>query len=235
MFVKEKSNAIVLSRENYGEADQKVVLLTDSFGKISAIANGEKKILSKLRAGLNLFNWSEIELIFGRNFPIVTMARPKNCFVNLSHNWQKFVIAQKMAQDINILVPRDLADDDIWLLSLGAFHALNSINGHYQRFYYYYLWTLLAVAGYEVDLYHCIRCGQKLSSDSHLVAGEGIVCANCLLKEDFSEVISPNTIKILRIIVLKDKNILRRIQTSMEDRENLKKVSQFFLKSTCIN
>lgn len=235
MFLKEKSNAIVLSRENYGEADQKVVLLTDCFGKISTIANGEKKMLSKLRAGLSLFSWSEVELVFGRNLPIITMARPRNCFINLSHNWQKFVIAQKMAQDINILIPRDLVENDIWLLSLGAFHALNSINGHYQRLYYYFLWTLLSVSGYKIDLYRCARCGQKLSPKSFLVAGEGIVCDGCFSKEDHFEIISPNTVKILRIIARKDKNILNRIQTSVDDRENLKKISQFFLESNCLN
>jgi len=235
MFLKEKSNAIVLGREDYGEADQKVILLTDCFGKISAVANGEKKILSKLRAGLSLFNWSEIELIFGRNLPIITMARPRNCFVNLSHNWQKFVIAQKMAQDIDILIPRDLAENDIWLLSLGAFHALNSINGHYQRLYYYFLWTLLSVSGYEIDLYRCARCGQKLPPDSFLVAEEGIICNSCLSDKDYFEIISPNTIKILRIIARKDKNILSRIQMSTDDRENLKKISQFFLESNCLN
>jgi DNA repair protein RecO (recombination protein O) len=233
MFLKEKTDAIVLAHYDYGEGDRRIILLTEEFGKISAIANGERKPLSKLRAGLSLFSWSEVELIFGRRSPIITMARPKNVFVNLSQDWRKFIIAEKMTQDINVLIPWESPESDSWFLTLGGLNALNLIKDHYQRLYYYFLWTILISSGYQIDLNNCIRCGQKLTEESYLVAEESIVCADCLGLEDLSEKVSPNTIKILRLIAQKEKGILRRIQTSENDRDNLEKISRFFLASTC--
>ncbi len=234
MFLKERTEAIVLAREDHGEADRRVVLLTNRLGKIKATARGEKKLLSKLRVGLHLFSWSEIELVSGKSLPIVTAARPKALFDNLSKDWQKFSIAQKMMRDVEALMPWEMPDENTWLLSLGGLHALNQIAGRYQRLYYYFLWTLLSSWGYQVDLENCIRCEHQLPARGcYLVAQDGIICSSCLREEDCLEEISLNTIKILRLIAQKDKNLLGRVRTEASDRENLEKISAFFRESIC--
>ncbi len=232
MFQKEKTEAVVLSRQFLGEADSQFILLTNQFGKLRAVARGERKILSKMRGGLGLFSWSEVELVRGYRQPIITAARPKMLFSNLSRDWSKFVIAQRMSRDIEALTPWDLPDENAWFFYLGALNALNLIKSHYQRLYYYFLWTLINSWGYQIDLHHCARCGGQLQSEiCFLVAEEGIICANCWKANDQSEEISPNTIKILRLIASKDKTRLGRIRTSSADRKNLEKASRFFIDS----
>ncbi|HQO27504.1 MAG TPA: DNA repair protein RecO [Candidatus Pacearchaeota archaeon] len=232
MFLKEKTEAVVLGRQAISEADSQIILLTDRFGKLKAVARGERKILSKLRGGLGLFSWSEIELVFGYRQPIITAARPKTPFANLSRDWARFIVARKMTQDVEALTPWRLPDDNTWFLYLGALHALNLMKKHYQRLYYYFLWTLMNSWGYQIDLQKCARCSNHLKSEvCYLIAQDGIVCPGCRKDEDFLEKISPNTIKILRLIAEKDKACLARIKTSPEDQKNLEKVSRFFLDS----
>jgi DNA repair protein RecO (recombination protein O) len=231
MFLKERVEALILGHEDHGETDRKLILLTDQLGKIQAVARGARKPLSKLRSGLNLYNWSEVELVSGRSYPIITAAKEQFCFVNFSRDWKKFLIAQKMMKEVEALMPWRMVDHKTWLLSLGALHALNQINNHYQRLYYYFLWTLLATLGYQVDLNHCARCGSIFTTAGYVMAEDGIVCPGCLKQEDFSEEISLNTIKILRLIAEKDKNLLGRIKTDKSDQENLANITEFFLKS----
>lgn len=234
MFLKERAEAIVLWREDWGEADRRIILLTDRWGKIKATARGEKKLLSKLRGGLGLFGWSEIELVSGRSYPRLTAARPRTVFPGLGEDWRKFVVARKMMSDIEQLMPWHLADESAWLLSLGGLQALHSLNGRYQRLYYYFLWTLVFSWGYQVNLESCAVCHRKLPPKScHLVSGSGIVCPGCFNQEECAETISANSIKILRMIHQKDKNRLGRIKTSRQDRENLEKITQFFRESVC--
>ncbi len=234
MFLKEKTEAIILAGQPSGEADRQIVIFTDRFGKLRASARGEKKILSKLRSGLGLFSWSEVELIFGYRQPIITDARPKNAFINLGREWPKFLVARQMTRDIEMLTPWELPDHQAWFLYLGAMHALNNINRHYQRLYYYFLWTLMSSWGYQIDLERCARCSRHLLPEiCYLVAQEGIICSECCQKDDCLEAVSPNTIKILRLIANKDKNRLARIRTGLADRENLEKVSRFFLEAVC--
>lgn len=221
-----------MARQANGEADSQLILLTNRFGKLRTVARGERKILSKLRGGLGLLSWSEVELVFGYRQPIITAARPKKSFVNIGQNWAKFVVARKMTEDVEALTPWRLPDESTWFLYLGALHALNLMKDHYQRLYYYFLWTLMNSWGYQIDLRSCARCSNQLKSEvCYLAAQDGIICPTCREDEDFLEQISPNTIKILRLIAEKDKALLARIKTSPEDQKNLEKVSRFFLDS----
>jgi len=60
------TQAIVLSRTDYGEADRILTFLTPDQGKVSAIAKGVRKQKSKLAGGIELFSVSEISYIVGR-------------------------------------------------------------------------------------------------------------------------------------------------------------------------
>jgi len=60
------TQAIILSRTDYGEADRIITLLTPDYGKISLLAKGVRKIKSKLAGGIELFSVSQITFIQGR-------------------------------------------------------------------------------------------------------------------------------------------------------------------------
>ncbi len=232
MFIKNKLEAIIIGHEVCGEADSRIILLTNELGKVRALARGEKKILSKMRGGLGLFSWSEIELVAGRSHLLITSAKPKMMFNHLATNWQKFVVAEKMMSDVNRLTPWEMPDESTWLLSRGGLRALNLIPRHYQRLYYYFLWTLLSGWGYQINLNHCARCQTILGpKECYLVAQEGIVCSACLKDQECQEKVALNTIKILRLIAQKEKKILGRIRAAQADKDNLESVSRFFIDS----
>ncbi len=60
------TDAIVLMRTNYGEADRIIKLLTPEAGKISLLARGVRKPKSKLAGGIELFSISSLTYIKGR-------------------------------------------------------------------------------------------------------------------------------------------------------------------------
>lgn len=60
------TEAIVLSRVNYGEADRILTLLTPDYGKIRVMAKGVRRVKSKLAGGIELFSVSEITFIKGK-------------------------------------------------------------------------------------------------------------------------------------------------------------------------
>jgi DNA repair protein RecO (recombination protein O) len=61
-----KTEAIVLTRVNYGEADRILTLLTPNYGKIRVMAKGVRRVKSKLAGGIELFSVSEIVFIKGK-------------------------------------------------------------------------------------------------------------------------------------------------------------------------
>lgn len=60
------TQAIILKRTDYGEADRILSLLTPDYGKLSLMAKGVRRVKSKLAGGIELFSVSEITFIKGR-------------------------------------------------------------------------------------------------------------------------------------------------------------------------
>ena len=60
------SQAIILSRTDYGEADRIITVLTPDYGKLALLARGVRKVKSRLAGGIELFSVSEITFIKGR-------------------------------------------------------------------------------------------------------------------------------------------------------------------------
>lgn len=60
------TQAVVLRRTEYGEADRILTVLTPDHGKLSLMAKGVRRIKSKLAGGIELFSVSDITYIPGR-------------------------------------------------------------------------------------------------------------------------------------------------------------------------
>jgi DNA repair protein RecO (recombination protein O) len=60
------TQAIILSRTNFGEADRIITFLTPDHGKVSGMVRGVRKAKSKLAGGIELFSVSDITYIPGR-------------------------------------------------------------------------------------------------------------------------------------------------------------------------
>ena len=62
----QRTEAIVLSRTDFGEADRIAVVLTPSYGKLRLMVKGARKVKSKLAGGIELFSVSDISFIHGK-------------------------------------------------------------------------------------------------------------------------------------------------------------------------
>src|SRR5450756_823633 len=74
------TDAIVLSRFDFGEADRILTLLTPELGKIKAIAKGIRRPTSRIGGALEPLAELRIQLARGRTFDVVTQ-------VTMQHTW----------------------------------------------------------------------------------------------------------------------------------------------------
>lgn len=66
------SEGFVLARRNFGEADRILVLFTRDFGKISLIAKGVRKLTSRKRGGIEVFNKIKFSAVSTSSLDILT-------------------------------------------------------------------------------------------------------------------------------------------------------------------
>lgn len=97
-----KTEAIILRRTNYGEADRIVNLLTPDRGKVSVIARSVRKSKSKLAGGLELFATCHVTITEGRGeLGIITSARLDHFYGNILHEYERLQLAYECIKLIN--------------------------------------------------------------------------------------------------------------------------------------
>ncbi len=103
-----RTQAIILSRRDFGEADRLLTLLTPARGKLRAIAKGARKPQAKLSGHVELFARSDCLLHQGRNLAILTQAELVEPYLGLRDDLQRGAYASYVAE----LLDRFTADDE---------------------------------------------------------------------------------------------------------------------------
>src|SRR5690554_4052561 len=96
-----KSEAIILSRKNYSEADRILTLYTKNYGKLTVIAKGVRKPKSRKRGALEVFTQISFSAVKGKNMDIITEAVIMDSFDLIRDDLAKISVAYFMMEIIN--------------------------------------------------------------------------------------------------------------------------------------
>jgi len=228
-----RTKAIVLKKEDRGEADQVFTLFSQEFGKIEVVGKAIRKINSKLRAGIDTSYLVEVEFIQGKNQKTLTDA------IVIEKNTNSFEVQElfgKILDSVDSLVVKEEQDERVWELLYSALQVFSSSSGGALSLVYYaFLWKFFSLLGYAPELYHCIICNNKLLPEtfSFYASEGGIVCWQCIKKipvedKQFVKQIAVNVVKILRLILQKDINFLIRVSATVGDLQNLEAITSLY-------
>ncbi len=226
MFIHYRTKGIFIKRQEREEADILFTVYTQNFGKIDILGKSIRKINSKLRAGSRELCLSEIEFIQGKTHKTLTDSLLIDNFPEIREDLDKTEIAFQICNILDQLVAEEQKDDQIWELLLESFERLNT---EHKLCYFFFLWNLLAILGYQPELYKCALCEKKLDpNDLHFSSEQGgLVCSVCAGKDSIS--VKAEVIKILRLILNKNWDILTKLKTEEKNWQELEKVSQKYV------
>ena len=152
-----RTQGIILKKRDVGEADRVFVVFTKDFGKLTLRAVSERKITSKLRGGLELFNLSELEFIQGKTHKTITDAAPVNVYPVMRKSLERVRAMARFAEVADELLRGQERDDNIWKLFRETLVVLDKPvlrEREINVLAYYFLWKLLSFAGYSPSLAH---------------------------------------------------------------------------------
>ncbi len=227
MAIHYRTCGFIIKKMDVGEADRIFTVFSRDFGKINILGRAIRKITSKLRAGIDLIFFSEIEFIQGKTYKTLTDAGIINNFKNIKNNSLKLKIAHQIAKLVDRLTPQEERDKNIFNLLSETFNKLNNLkletenslearNWKLAIFYYYFLWNLFSLLGYAPELYKCVICQKKPTPVLLFFSSEegGVVCVSCAKKIKNILKTDANTIKILRLILKRKWSLLSKLKTS---------------------
>jgi DNA repair protein RecO (recombination protein O) len=235
MFIHYRTECLILKKEERGESDLLFTIYTKDFGKLEVLGKAVRKIASKLRPSAEVFYLSEIEFIQGKSQKTLTDAILIDKFPEIKKELKKTRIVNKIAEVLDGLIKGQEPDEKIWNLLTETFRKLNTesrfcgtkvkmrtkSSSQLEIIYYYFFWNLIVILGYQPELYHCIHCRKKITAGKNyfLPKEGGVSCGDCKTSE--SKEISPETIKILRIIIKKDWPTLLKLKFKAQYLEGL--------------
>jgi len=175
-----RTQAIVLSHIEYGEADRILKLFTYEKGKITVIAKGVRKIRSRKAGHLEPFMLVNLFLAKGRNLDVVTQAETVDGFLDLRDDLQRVAFAAYVVEVLDRFTYEEGQNVGIFRLLANTLSRLEK-HPNPETVVHYYEMRLLELLGFRPQLFECIDCGQPIQEEDQFfspLAG-GVVCPKC--------------------------------------------------------
>lgn len=219
------TDAIVVRRSNVGEYDRIHVLYTKELGKISAIAKGVRKPKSRIASHLEPGNIVRIELAEGKNLHIITGAKITQylSFESLDTMQSLFIWLELIDKITHPDEPNTLLFDTV----TDALQRMSSASSPRDLVPLLEL-GLYSQLGYELVVDRCVVGAEPLQETKNFFSPGlgGVVCGAHLGDIRDALTITPDAIKLLRLIEQQQYDIVQRITIEPIVSDELKKIAK---------
>jgi DNA repair protein RecO (recombination protein O) len=175
------TDAIVLTRFDYGEADRIMTLFTPAFGKLKAIAKGVRRTKSRLGGSLEPLAELRVALARGRTFDVVTQVQVSHAWLHLRDSLESTATAWYLAE----LADRSLEErheaEGLYALLRHAYELLD-VGMDAGRVARWYEMRLADELGVRPEVDRCVECDRMLDADEAfrwVPPLGGVLCSRC--------------------------------------------------------
>jgi len=175
------SEALLLRKTPYRDADYILSLFTKDLGKISGIARNAKNSMKRFGARLEPF--VHFRVMFkdtGREFKLIQDTETIQFFSSFIEDIELFTLGSLLLETTDTLIPRESPNEELFKLLIEALSNLNSKKSPLPIVLQFQL-QALSVSGYEPNLHSCAECEKPIKGDSYFSTNRGgAVCFECV-------------------------------------------------------
>ena len=198
-----RTEAIVMRRTDFGEADRLLTLFSREKGKIKAIAKGARKPQSRKTGHVELFTRATLFVAVGRDLGIITQAETVEPHAILRQDLIRATYAAYFVELLDRFIGEDdphagiyqlLSDALIWLTVMETAELPLAAR--------YYELRLLNLTGFQPRLFHCVACQEAITEQDQFFSAElgGLLCPNCYEADRNSRPVTAVMVKVLRYL-----------------------------------
>lgn len=221
-----KTEAVVLSKINYGDSSSIVSLYSDTEGKFSAIVKGARNPKSKIGKVVDPLN--HIQIIFykknTREIQIITSADLISYFSRIKQDLDALKYALAILELVKNLT---LEDEPNQKLFKGLIRILNHLENEKENpaiLYGRFLIFFISELGYDLAINKCAICGKDNKPNGNLGFDLelGFVCNECLQSHSGLEYISAELfnylfcLKVNKSIVFLSDDLIKKFNQLVE-------------------
>jgi DNA repair protein RecO (recombination protein O) len=191
-----RCNGIVLRTYPLGESDRIISFITDTNGKVRAVAKGIRK--TKSRIGARLEPGAQVSLLIFQargDLDIVSQADTINPHKRIREDLDRLTHAASLLEAVDLVSQEGQSDSQLYKMLSGALNALDEADSALIVAAFY--WRLLAHEGFEPSLDMCVRCGTTEDLAGFDAPGGGALCR----RDAVGSRVSKDAMRLLRMIV----------------------------------
>jgi len=194
--------AIVLRQRRLGDADKILTLYTARFGKLDAVAKGVRRTGSRMAGHVEPLTQANVQLARGKSLDVLTQVEAIESFQAIRDDLDRLSRGLYVAELLDkITEPRE-EHYDLYSLLLDTLRRIEA-RDDFDTPVRFYEMGLLDTLGYRPELDVCVTCRQPLAAvtNSWSAAMGGVVCPSCRSDELVARPLSPNAVKLLRLLL----------------------------------
>ena len=207
--------AIVLKRRDQGEADRLLTVLTRDRGKVTLLAKGVRRAASRKAGHVEPFTYVELLVAKGKSLDLVTQAETIEAHRRLREDLWRSSWAYTVAELADAFSQDDDPNALLFDLCLETLGRLNG-DGEPTLIVQYYELHLLALAGYQPQLFRCVQCSELLKPEVNFLSLErgGALCPAHGANHPGTIVLPLPVLKVLRFLQSRDWEQVAQLQLS---------------------
>lgn len=223
-------NGIILRRINFSETDTIATMYSRERGKISGVAKGAKKAISRLAGPTEVLTYGRYQLATGQNLDIITQAEAKESFPRIHGDLSRIAHASYIAEIVDKMVEEDQANPDIFDLMLSSLYLMDRPNDP-ARITHMFELQFMRLIGYEPTLDRCVRCRRPLPDELHFSPSHGgVVCRECgYLPEDATRILA-GTLSAMARLMCADAPQVERMEVSDAVMDQVGRVMRWYVR-----
>lgn len=225
-----RTEAIVLKRHNFGEADRLLTLYTREFGKMKAIAKGARKPQSRKTGHVELFMRSQFLLAEGRDLHIITQAEMVDAYQALREDLVRTTYASYVVELLDRFTVEEDVNQDIYHLLSQVLAWLGEADDIRLPVRTYEL-RLLGYTGFQPQLFQCVSCDEPIQEQDQFFSADlgGVLCPTCRQADRKAKPISAVAVKVLRYLQTRPWDTVKSLQLKRPLHAELETIMHFYL------
>jgi len=237
-----KARAIIIKTYKLGEADKIIKMYSQEGRLISAVAKGSRKIRSRFRGRLELFNMVDLELSRGRNLDVINQVEIYHSFLKIPRDFNKFVFAEIISNII--LRTQASGGGDTSLLFKLLYVCLNEIDNAAEeddaalkKIMCFFGVRFLQIMGFSPMMDQCSRCNESLEGLYALrktgiyfsIKYGGILCNQCSGLTGSKTVLNPSSYRLISDLLKLRMEDFRDIEVNPGDLKRVYKLIEDYI------
>lgn len=225
-----RTEAVVLRRSDFGEADRLLTIYTPAMGKLRTIAKGVRKPISRKGGHLELFTYSRLLIARGRSLDIITQAETIEAFRPLRRSLWRATYACYAAELLDSFTAENEENRPLFDLFLATLNHLSAETRLKLAIRFYEL-RLLELVGYRPQLFRCLKCGTEIEPVENFFspAEGGVLCPRCGEDSPGARLLPLKALKALRFMQTNEYQNCRRLRLSAALHDELERILQDYI------